>query len=125
MGMHHLPTEAFLLFDTRNLLHFNSETAHPLEVNKSTGPGRISVVVLKTSAPELTPVLVRLFKTYYTSGQVTCFWKIFNIHPTTKKGDQTDTVNYIPNNITSFLSKVMEQAIIMQLRRLDTLRNIS
>lgn len=86
-----------------------------LDVSKSSGPDGISALVLRTCAPELTPVLTRLFLLSYKTGKVPSSWKVAFIHPIPKKGDRTDPSNYRPIAITSLLSKVMERVINTQL----------
>lgn len=82
-----------------------------LDVKKSSGPDGIPAIVLKTCAPELTPVLTRLFTLLYSLSEVPSSWKVAIVHPIPKKGDRTDPSNYRPIAITSILSKVMERVI--------------
>ena len=81
-----------------------------LDVHKSSGPDGIPAVVLKTCAPELTPVLTRLYRLSYNTG-VPSSWKVAHVHPIPKKGDRSDPSNYRPIAITSLLSKVMERVL--------------
>ncbi|XP_052752478.1 uncharacterized protein LOC128201041 [Galleria mellonella] len=86
-----------------------------LDVHKSSGPDGIPAVVLKQCAPELCPVLTRLFTISYSTGQFPLTWKTTLLHPVPKKGDKSDPSNYRPIAIASLLSKVMERIINAQL----------
>lgn len=88
-----------------------------LDIHKSSGPDGIPPIVLKTCAPELTPVLTRLFRHSYSSGIVPNSWKTALVHPIPKKGDRSDPSNYRPIAITSLFSKIMESIINGQLLR--------
>ncbi|XP_052750997.1 uncharacterized protein LOC128200723 [Galleria mellonella] len=86
-----------------------------LDVHKSSGPDGIPAVVLKQCAPELCPVLTRLFTISYSTGQFPSTWKTTLVHPVPKKGDKSDPSNYRPIAIASLLSKVMERIVNAQL----------
>ncbi|CAH2094107.1 unnamed protein product [Euphydryas editha] len=88
-----------------------------LDVHKSSGPDGIPAMVLKQCAPELCPVLTRLFALSYHTRQVPSSWKTAHVHPVPKKGDRSDPSNYRPIAITSLLSKVMERVINTKLLR--------
>nr|CAH7745636.1 unnamed protein product [Callosobruchus chinensis] len=47
-----------------------------LDINKATGPDMIPAVVAKKSAPELAPILTRLFRMSYSSGVFPKDWKL-------------------------------------------------
>lgn len=78
-----------------------------LDVIKAIGPDGLPAVVLKNCAPELSPVLTRLFRLSLRIGQVPVSWKIANVQPVPKKGSRADPSNYRPIAITSLLCKVM------------------
>ncbi|CAF4937092.1 unnamed protein product [Pieris macdunnoughi] len=86
-----------------------------LDIHKSSGPDGIPPIVLRTCAPELAPVLTRLFRYLYLLGTVPKCWKTASIHPIPKKGDRSDPSNYRPIAITSLFSKIMETIINCQL----------
>ncbi|XP_045541428.1 uncharacterized protein LOC123722911 [Papilio machaon] len=88
-----------------------------LDIHKSSGPDGIPPIVLRTCAPELAPVLTRLFRFSYSLGVVPKSWKTAIIHPIPKKGDSSDPSNYRPIAITTLFSKVMETTINCQLMR--------
>ncbi|CAK1584849.1 unnamed protein product [Parnassius mnemosyne] len=88
-----------------------------LDVSKSSGPDGVPPIVLKTCAPELAPVLTRLFRYSYSQGVVPNSWKTALVHPIPKKGDRSDPSNYRPIAITSLFSKIMESIINCQLMR--------
>ncbi|CAK1596057.1 unnamed protein product [Parnassius mnemosyne] len=88
-----------------------------LDIQKSSGPDGIPSIVLRTCAPELAPVLTRLFRYSYSQGVVPNSWKTAFVHPIPKKGDRSDPSNYRPIAITSLFSKIMESIINCQLIR--------
>lgn len=86
-----------------------------LNAKKSNGPDNIPAIVLKRCAPELAPVLNKLFKLSYTAGIFPSSWKLAHVVPIPKKGDKSIPSNYRPVALTSQLSKVMEAVITEQL----------
>ncbi|XP_045454558.1 uncharacterized protein LOC123663965 [Melitaea cinxia] len=82
-----------------------------LDTNKASGPDGIPARVLKTCAPELSPVLTRLYHLSLKSAQVSKAWKIANVQPVPKKGSRADPANYRPIAITSILCKSLERIL--------------
>ncbi|XP_050550435.1 uncharacterized protein LOC126910797 [Spodoptera frugiperda] len=78
-----------------------------LDVNKASGPDGIPAIVLKACAPELSPVLTRLYRLSFRTGIVPKSWKLANVQPVPKKG-VADPTNYRPISITSILCKIMD-----------------
>ena len=82
-----------------------------LDVNKASGPDGIPAIVLKTCAPELSPILTRLFRLSLETGKVPMAWKQANVQPVPKKGSRADPSNYRPISVTSILCKSMERVL--------------
>lgn len=82
-----------------------------LDVNKASGPDGIPAVVLKSCAPELSPILTRLYRLSLETGKVPSSWKVANVQPVPKKGSRSDPANYRPIAITSILCKIMERVL--------------
>ncbi|XP_047997328.1 uncharacterized protein LOC125234949 [Leguminivora glycinivorella] len=82
-----------------------------LDVNKANGPDGIPARVLKQCAPELSPVLTRLYRLSLQTRVVPKSWKLANVQPVPKKGSRADPCNYRPIAITSMLCKVMERVL--------------
>lgn len=80
-------------------------------MNKASGPDGIPAIVLWTCAPELTPILTRLFRLSMETGQVPKAWKFANVQPVPKKGSRADPANYRPISVTSILCKTMERVL--------------
>ena len=68
-----------------------------LDTSKSTGPGGIPAIVLKTCAPQFAPILKKLFQLSCTLGK----------KEGPKKGDKSNPLNYCPIAITSLISKTI------------------
>ena len=98
-------------FSTRKV----RQTLLQLDTSKSKGPGGIPAIVLKTCAPELAPILNKLFQLSYTLGTFPTSWKQAHVFPVPKKGDKSNPLNYRPIAITSLISKTMETIITKQL----------
>lgn len=82
-----------------------------LDVNKTSGPDGLPANVLKACAPELSPVLTRLYRLSFRTGIVLKSWKLANVQPVSKKGSRADLTNYRPISITSILCKIMERVL--------------
>ena len=86
-----------------------------LNTSKSSGPDGIPAIVLKSCAPELAPFLNKLFQLSYNLGIFPSSWKLAHIFLIPKKGDKSNSSNYRPSTITSFISKTMETIITKQM----------
>ena len=86
-----------------------------LNTSKSNGPDGIPAFVLMSCAPELAPVLKKLFQLSYNLGIFPSSWKLAHIFPIPIKGDKSDPSNYRPIAITSLISQTMEIIITKQL----------
>nr|CAH7728879.1 unnamed protein product [Callosobruchus chinensis] len=93
-----------------------------LDINKTTGPNMIPAVVAKKCAPELAPILTRLFRMSYISGVFPKDWKSACIQPVPKKGSKADSFNYRPIALLSVISKVMEKCVNQELMKYLELR---
>ena len=112
---HHFPPSKFTMspikFSTRKV----RQTLFQLDTSKSKGPGGIPAIVLKTCAPELAPILNKLFQFSYTLGTFPTSRKQAHVFPIPKKGDKSNPLNYRPIAITSLVSKTIETIITKQL----------
>ncbi|KAL0878611.1 hypothetical protein ABMA27_003690 [Loxostege sticticalis] len=93
---------------------FNKEVRRSilsLDVNKASGPDGIPARVLRYCAPELAPVLTRLYRLSLKTKILPKSWKLANVQPVPKKGSRADSSNYRPIAITSVLCKVMERVL--------------
>ena len=104
---HHPSTMPDICFSTRVV----RQTLLKLDVKKATGPDGIPPIVLRKCAPELAPILSRLFRLSYSVGTLPTPWKHAHVFPVPKKGDKSNPSNYRPIALTSVLSKIMESII--------------
>ena len=70
---------------------------------------------MRKCAPELAPILGKLFRLSYSLGHYPSSWKHAHVFPVPKKGDKSEPLNYRPIALTSILSKIMEAIINKQL----------
>ena len=68
-------------FSTRKV----RQTLLQLDTSKSKGPDGIPAIALKTYAPELVPILNKLFQLSYTLGTFPTSWKQAHVPPIPKK----------------------------------------
>ena len=113
--LHHFPPSKFTMspikFSTRKV----RQTLLQLDTSKSKGPDGIPAIVLKTCAPELAPILNKLFQLSYTLGTFPTSWKQAHVFPITKRGDKSNPLNYRLIAITSLISKTRDTIITKQL----------
>ena len=114
---HHFPPPPLqnslspIKFSTRKV----RQTFLQLDTSKSKCPDGITAIVLKTCAPELAPILNKLFQLSNNLGTFPTSWKQAHVFPIPKKGDKSNPLNYRPIAITSLISKTMETIITKQL----------
>ena len=82
-----------------------------LDVSKSSGPDGISARMLKPVAQSIAPSVTRLVNQSIQSGCFPVFWKVSNIVPIPKSGDNTNPRNYRPISLLSILSKLLERHV--------------
>ena len=81
------------------------------DVDKATGPDKISVVLLKTCVANITPYLCELFNKSLCCGKLLLEWKLSNISQIPKKRPFHGVSNYTPISLLSLVSKVFERRI--------------
>lgn len=97
-----------------------------LDCKKAVGLDGIPPIVLKKCAPELAPILTRLFQYSYQSQTFPNTWKMARIQPIPKRGKKCMPQNYRPVSLLSIISKVMERVINDELiKYLESQRIIS
>jgi hypothetical protein len=82
-----------------------------LDVTKSSGPDGISAKMLKSVAQSIAPSVMRLVNQSIKSGWCPVLWKVSNIVPIPKLGDNMNPCNYRPISLFSVLSKVLEEHV--------------
>ena len=80
-----------------------------LDTSKSSGSDSIAAIVLKKCAPELSPVLAKLYRKCLSEGEFPSSWKTASVVPTAKKGcDSSQPSSYRPISLLPIISKVFE-----------------
>ena len=109
------PTSTITMSPIKFSTHNVRNVLLQLYTSKSNGPDGIPAIVLKSCAPELAPVLSKLFQLPYNLGIFPSPWKLAHVFPFPQKGEKSDPSNYHPIAITSLISTTMESIITKQL----------
>ena len=80
-------------------------------MNKASGPDEIPGIVLKTYSNHLAYPISLIFKLIYNTGTLPTQWKLSNVVPIHKKGDDKKVTNYRPISILCIISKILERII--------------
>ena len=87
-----------------------------LDTNKATGSDEIPAKLLKETASVITPFLCKVFNKSLQLGKVHRDWKLANVVPVYKKGNNEQTENYRPISLLPIVSKVLERCIFNNIR---------
>ena len=82
---HHFPLSKFTMSPIKFFTRKVRQTLLQLDTSKSKGPDSIPAIVLKTCAPELAPILNKLFQLSYTLGTFPTSWKQAHVFPIPNK----------------------------------------
>ena len=85
---HHFPPSKFTMSPIKFSTGKVRQTLLQLDTSKSKGPDGIPAIVLKTCAPELAPILNKLFQLSYTLGTFPTSWKQAHVFSYPKKRRQ-------------------------------------
>lgn len=91
-----------------------TEAIKELKLHSAAGPDGVPSSLLKECSRELSPVLVKLFRSSISSGEIPQLFKEAAIVPIFKSGDKTLASNYRPISLTSILIKVLERIVRKQ-----------
>ena len=80
-----------------------------LDTTKANGPGDISVIMLKNTAPAIAKGVMILFNKSIQLGEVPREWKKSSVVPIPKGSDTSQPSNYRPISLLSVLSKLLEK----------------
>ena len=86
-----------------------------IKSNKSCGPDNITPKILKLSTPALAVPLTNLLNPCIATSRWPNDWKLSNVTPVFKKGDELLMLNYRPIRILSAIPKIMEKVMFDQL----------
>ena len=82
-----------------------------LKGSKATGPDAIGNILMKNVAVAIYPSLVKLFNYSLHKQHFPSAWKLANVCPVFKKGDNKISENYRPISLLSNTSKVFEKVV--------------
>ena len=82
-----------------------------LKICKSHGTDKISPRMLKEVKEAICKPLYAIFNLSLQTGKVVSEWKLANVTPLFKKGDQSNPGNYRPMSLTSVVCKLMESIL--------------
>ena len=77
----------------------------------SSGPDKLSSILIKILAPSLTQPLTELYNYLFKHHYFPDEWKIARIVPVFKKGDSSKVENYRPISVLNIISKIFEKII--------------
>ena len=86
-----------------------------MDNNKSTGPFRIPVPLLKILKIRIAPLLSSLINDSFLRGIFPNRLKLAKVTPVFKKGSRQDKDNYRPIAVLSTFSKIFEKALYKRL----------
>ena len=82
-----------------------------LKICKSPGPDKIYPRILKEVKEAICKPLRAIFNLSLRTGKVVSEWKLANVTPLFKKGDESNPGNYRSISLTSVVSKLMESIL--------------
>ena len=82
-----------------------------LDLSKASGPDCIPVVVLRNCEPELSNILVELFKKCLKESRFPDCWKVSLVVVFQNIGERSTAKNYRPVSLLSVVSKVFEKPV--------------
>ena len=82
-----------------------------LQIDKAVGPDGLHPMVLSKAAVHLAVPLSMIFNMSLQESKVPDDWKVADVVPVFKKGQQNLAANYRPVSLTSVVSKVMESIL--------------
>jgi len=86
-----------------------------IDPSKACGPDQIPTRVLRECSSEIAPSLTRLINISLSVGFVPQDWKLANIVPVFKKGDNEDVCSYRAISLQSLISKTTERVVFDRL----------
>jgi hypothetical protein len=89
-----------------------------IKQHKAAGPDEIPARVLKELAPDIAPILTKIFRFSLAAGCVPGAWSQADVVPIYKKGSKNTASNYRPVSLTSICSKLMEHVLVSNIASL-------
>ena len=82
-----------------------------LNVNKSSGPDKVSPKMLKLTSTSVSPVLTEIFNLSISTGAFPTLWKQARVVPIPKTGNSSDISSYRPISVLPTVSKILEKHV--------------
>ena len=102
-------------------LHISQEGVEKLlrnvKASKASGPDRVPCRFLTELAPELAPILTKIFQQSLKDGVLPSDWKKADVAPVFKKGAKDLAENYRPVSLTCVCCKILEHIISSHIRQ--------
>ena len=86
-----------------------------MSINKATGMDRLSIKLVKLSAPLITHAMTMIFNKSIKSGSFPCEWKISKVTSVYKTGPREHMNNYRSISVISIVARTMEKLVYNQL----------
>ena len=91
--------------------HYIAQYLDSLDINKSPGPDRVHLRIMKELAGPLSAPLRTIFQKSLDTAKLSVDWRVGNISPIFKAGDRRYPGNYLPVSLTSISCKILESFI--------------
>ena len=95
-----------------------------LNPRKAYGPHGVLLIVLKNCASVLAPCLAKLFQLCLSTSTSPSCWKFAYIQLVPKKSDRSNSINYRPVALISYLSKVFKSILNREVLKHLSLHNL-
>ena len=93
---------------SESVVHDLLSTCKP---NTATGPDGVTSRMLRETAPTIAPQLTKIFNQSLHQSIIPSSWKLSNVTPIPKGGNEASPLNYRPVSLLSLVSKILERIV--------------